>query len=792
MQEEYGIKLRILTQNLKADMSKTKSMIKDFVGNAKENIKIGFNSVEVQRDLDEMKSKLKSILKDNYNIDVKFNKAGVAPLSGVTSELHKLKTASEEDKREINGLITEINRLSAGIKNIDTENKFSMFGMKVREVLDRFKDSWREARRPVEQVKEETEETQQKMSGISISAKASNTTIVNGFRDAWKSIKKFTFSLLSLRGIYGLVRKASSAYMSQDTELAKQMQRTWASVGAMMAPIIETIVKWIRIGAAYLNYFIKALTGKDLIGKAVKKINAYNKSLGGTAKSAKALNKELTTLDEVTNLSFDDANTTGIEDAAEAFDDFGDIKLDKKVTDMLDTLAEKVKQVGKFLKPIIDWAIEHPGAVLTILGGAKLLSLLMGLTGSSGLAGLLPLLKTAGTIGVVALGVDLIYSAVTGRHLIDDLKEIIKGMKDLDDTRKANSKQTAQSVENAKTLTDEYKKLSNNYDENASKINNLNDLMINNNETKLAHIDAIKREINIRPKWNKNQKEYAKQIKNVATAEKTQTDAMFENWKQGNTNAEQTRNLADAIRNQIEKYQDLEKNTKKNGDAQKVYKDRVKELQTQLLEMTGKDYNARVSVDTATATTKTNTFKGVLDKFKNAAYTAKLNVDNSNAMNKANDTQNKLKSVDKRYTPSLDLQVKTGDAKNKITNFTKKANSAMVLGGFMNNVKAALNAALAQIPAYDVGTNYVPNDQLAMVHKGEAIVPKKFNNQQFFNQGNEETNALLVEVNQNLIELRNRPNVLEVNGKELAQATYSDYQNEGNRLNQSMTIKRSG
>lgn len=79
-----------------------------------------------------------------------------------------------------------------------------------------------------------------------------------------------------------------------------------------------------------------------------------------------------------------------------------------------------------------------------------------------------------------------------------------------------------------------------------------------------------------------------------------------------------------------------------------------------------------------------------------------------------------------------------------------------------------------------------------MVHKGEAIVPKKFNNQQFFNQGNEETNALLVEVNQNLIELRNRPNVLEVNGKELAQATYSDYQNEGNRLNQSMTIKRSG
>ena len=32
-----------------------------------------------------------------------------------------------------------------------------------------------------------------------------------------------------------------------------------------------------------------------------------------------------------------------------------------------------------------------------------------------------------------------------------------------------------------------------------------------------------------------------------------------------------------------------------------------------------------------------------------------------------------------------------------------------------------------QIPSLDVGTNYVPNDQLAMVHKGEAVIPKAFN-----------------------------------------------------------------
>lgn len=32
------------------------------------------------------------------------------------------------------------------------------------------------------------------------------------------------------------------------------------------------------------------------------------------------------------------------------------------------------------------------------------------------------------------------------------------------------------------------------------------------------------------------------------------------------------------------------------------------------------------------------------------------------------------------------------------------------------------------IPSYAVGTNYVPNDGLAMIHKGEAIIPAKYNN----------------------------------------------------------------
>ena len=45
-------------------------------------------------------------------------------------------------------------------------------------------------------------------------------------------------------------------------------------------------------------------------------------------------------------------------------------------------------------------------------------------------------------------------------------------------------------------------------------------------------------------------------------------------------------------------------------------------------------------------------------------------------------------------------------------------------GGFMG----AIGSFLGMIPSFDVGTNYVPNDGLAMIHKGEKIVPAKYNN----------------------------------------------------------------
>ena len=53
---------------------------------------------------------------------------------------------------------------------------------------------------------------------------------------------------------------------------------------------------------------------------------------------------------------------------------------------------------------------------------------------------------------------------------------------------------------------------------------------------------------------------------------------------------------------------------------------------------------------------------------------------------------------------------------------------------------------IPQIPQLSVGTNFVPEDQLAYIHKGEAVIPKKFNSQEYFGNSNDETNSLLNQV----------------------------------------------
>lgn len=86
-------------------------------------------------------------------------------------------------------------------------------------------------------------------------------------------------------------------------------------------------------------------------------------------------------------------------------------------------------------------------------------------------------------------------------------------------------------------------------------------------------------------------------------------------------------------------------------------------------------------------------------------------------------------------------------AYNVINSFIRKINGVIE---FVNKIPGVnlTKMNLLEIPKFDVGTNYVPHDMIAQIHKGERIVPKKYNHKDFENQAVDmgPTNALLMEL----------------------------------------------
>ena len=256
-----------------------------------------------------------------------------------------------------------------------------------------------------------------------------------GLKKATTSLKKFGLALFSIRSIYSLVSRASSQYLSQDTELAEKLRSVWVGLGSFLAPAIEKISNVLLKGLGYLNEFVKALTGIDYIARA----NA--KALEKQAKAQKKLNNQTYDFDEIRKqqemTSESTSSSSGIIDIPEL-----DSKIVKKLQDLAFWLKENqdlVKAVGITL--------------LTVFGAYKIAKLVSNIgtligTAGTGLTGLLSVLKFLGTIGVIAIGVSLLYTALTGRELLDDINKIKEGLKDLDEISKERAEKSNEFTEN--------------------------------------------------------------------------------------------------------------------------------------------------------------------------------------------------------------------------------------------------------------------------------------------------------------------------------------------------------
>lgn len=129
--------------------------------------------------------------------------------------------------------------------------------------------------------------------------------------------------------------------------------------------------------------------------------------------------------------------------------------------------------------------------------------------------------------------------------------------------------------------------------------------------------------------------------------------------------------------------------------------------------------------------------------------------------------QDKLKELtNKKYTLNITTKVmsEVGKGATSTANVLSQAISKMIRG-------------------YANGLDYVPYDNYpAVLHKGEAVVPAKYN-PTIHSQGNEYTNSLLETLVMKVDDLSRRPNVFEIDGQKFANATYNLYDNARSRQN---------
>lgn len=564
--------------------------------------------------------------------------------------------------------------------------------------------------------------------------------LTGAFKNGLKSMRRFTLSLLGVQTLFTGLSKAISSYLTFDEDLTNSIQNNWYALGSLFAPILERVISLFSTATAYVTAFVKALTGIDLVARANAK--SLDKQAKANAK-ANEKSRSLSSMDEITNIQDTSGNTTEapqitlpeideapVQDFANKFS-----MVFKEIKDKMEQLFQPIQASwDKYGQPLINSVktnFENTKTLITDIG-KSFEEVWMNGTGEEMISKILDIFtKIETTIGNIKLALDNAWNNNgNGTQIIQNLADTFNSILDfVDSIGESLEKWTAsESFQNA-----------------------------------LNHIVGFIKDISGYAKeiitWVVDMyKKYLAPVVDEILLFISDTINML-----GTLWDEVIKPVLDPVIDILERV--LEPAIAKIGITLKV-----------ILQV------ARVVIGTVTKLIKnmadfwkkifSGDFKGALDSFKKhfeiifdgikKIFKVVLNgiIDFANAG--INGLNSMLKPV-----------------RNVIQSIAK---------AFGKNVSLA-QIYIPRIPKLDVGTPYVEKDGLAMIHQGEAVVPKKFNAKEYFGN-DEETKLLLMELIEAVEEGNEKVPTFNINGKEFARATYSDFKNEQNRLNNNLSIRR--
>ena len=408
------------------------------------------------------------------------------------------------------------------------------------------------------QLRKEIEQTANSIVNLRKQQKQQQQESQKNWKENLKGIKNVALGIIGIRSAYNLARKASSAYLSQDTELAEKLQSVWVGLGSFLAPLLEKLSDLMLKAVGYINVFVKALTGVDYIA------NANAKALNKQAKAQANLNKQAQQYDfDVIRTQQEQTSGGGIDTGANGMINIP--ALDQGLVDKLQKLAYWLKENKTWIEAvgiglIAAFGISNISKLVSNIGG---LGKALGAT--SGLAGVLLYLDSIIVTKVLISMGELITNVKKlsdmnknntdlGWDIIKHTEEMGEAYWDLAQQGKANTEATEKYIKVLDNQVDEMKI-------NADEINNLR-----------SHVTTL---ITQSGEIADKQTLLSSQIRAV-------TDAYKKLKEENKLTEEQQKKYEDVLRESIEL-------ANKNGDA-------ALDLKADYKELTGENYEMKVSI----------------------------------------------------------------------------------------------------------------------------------------------------------------------------------------------------
>lgn len=463
-------------------------------------------------------------MNDRYEVEVSAN------INGFKA---KMKEASGEAKNLAQQLKVFTKGAFVNDQYIDIfSNKISTASGEAKNLGNSFKL----VRPAVNEVTNELQNMGNAEENVKSKAKGIGNEISAQFKKGLRSVKRLTLGFIGARSLFALFRQQVNAYRGENEAFNQQMMLTSNIITTALAPAFEFFGNMILYATLGLAKIIDIMFGTNIaatvlangIGKADKASADLAKDISDANDKSKEFVDNLLGLDEITNLNEEDTGTgmlkdfsdrvAGINAQNEALEKFK--KAMKDINDWFDKhpgIVKFFKTLGGIIKDFVGFLVEHPIAGLLGIGAFMTLKgILPALIGGSatGLTGLTTLLKGLAAIGIITIGITIIYKSY---------EKVKKAVKDLEETTKVVEKQYESSFQN---MMDKAAKAYQNYletgDEMYKKIAEDDyNLAI---KTAEEHADYLENNSGRLSWWNQvfNKKDYDKAQKQL---EQTKTDA---------------------------------------------------------------------------------------------------------------------------------------------------------------------------------------------------------------------------------------------------------------------------